>query len=308
MTWIVKDGNRYIAPTALAGMPPDVVDKQSLAARFADRNDAVRLVSRASSADRTCRVVRLRDDRVSAYPESLRNAFLQNAAYGKMVAPDGSIVNAGEAMRLWRLWRSSTYGKAPTSAETIGASAAVARRRVNRAFGTRFRKNERDADVGLFAYTGDGQLVRLMPSTMVTRGAVGFAPEWEKATAEIVATACDYLLKISRARALFYVAFDREDDMVSFVLETDKHDPKDGPVLVTISYFKPSGKWYTTDEDVLWGPDPNHYDGWKDFRQIVRLKDMFAVCMQTPLGFPQSCPPEKPALLDSDLDTSARAS
>lgn len=70
------------------------------------------------------------------------------------------------------------------------------------------------------------------------------------------------------------------------------HDPADGPVLVTIHYFKPgSGKHYTEDEDVLWFPDASHYNKWQPFSSLVRLRDMFAVCMATPLGFPVGCPP-----------------
>lgn len=71
----------------------------------------------------------------------------------------------------------------------------------------------------------------------------------------------------------------------------DRHDPKDGPVLVTIHYFKPtSGKWYCDDENVVWAPDPSHYTGWQDFRALHRLRNMTAVCIVTPLGFPQSSP------------------
>ena len=50
----------------------------------------------------------------------------------------------------------------------------------------------------------------------------------------------------------------------------DRLDPKDGPCLVSIHYFKPtSGKWYCEDEDVEWKT---------------------AVCLDTPLGFPHSSP------------------
>lgn len=60
---------------------------------------------------------------------------------------------------------------------------------------------------------------------------------------------------------------------------------------VTIHYFKPdSGKWYCDDEDVEWPADPNHYTGFKPFAEIVRMKDMFAVCLETPLGFPHARP------------------
>lgn len=71
----------------------------------------------------------------------------------------------------------------------------------------------------------------------------------------------------------------------------DRYDPKDGPVVVTIRYFKPtSGKWYCNDEDVTWAPDPDHYTGWRAFKDLVRLKDMTAVCIDSPLGVPQSAP------------------
>ena len=72
------------------------------------------------------------------------------------------------------------------------------------------------------------------------------------------------------------------------------HDPVDGPVLVRIDYFKPqSGKWYTEDQDVLWSPDAEHYTRWQPFSTLVRLKEMWAVCMATPLGYPIACPPSR---------------
>ena len=71
----------------------------------------------------------------------------------------------------------------------------------------------------------------------------------------------------------------------------ERLDPEGGPCLVTIHYFKPlSGKWMYTDEDVEWAPDPTHYTKWRDFRELQRLKDMTAVCILSPLGFPQSLP------------------
>lgn len=72
-------------------------------------------------------------------------------------------------------------------------------------------------------------------------------------------------------------------------------DPKDGPVMVSIVYFKPSGKWYCEDESVLWQPDPNHYTKWAPFETLHRIRGMFAVCMGTPLGFPVSSPPTEEA-------------
>ena len=66
-----------------------------------------------------------------------------------------------------------------------------------------------------------------------------------------------------------------------------------GPTRVTIHYFKPSGKWYCDDEGVEWPRDPDHYSGWVPFDRIARLKDMFAVCMENPLGFPQFARPTR---------------
>ena len=61
----------------------------------------------------------------------------------------------------------------------------------------------------------------------------------------------------------------------------------------TITYFKPSGKYYTEDKNVEWPRDPKHYNGWKPFDDVVRIKGMFAVCMESPLGYPQFCHPQK---------------
>ena len=72
-------------------------------------------------------------------------------------------------------------------------------------------------------------------------------------------------------------------------------DPKDGPVVVSIVYFKPRGKWYCEDESVLWHPDPSHYTKWQPFEALHRIRAMFAVCMATPLGFPVSNPPSQEA-------------
>lgn len=66
--------------------------------------------------------------------------------------------------------------------------------------------------------------------------------------------------------------------------------------LVTITYFKPSGKYYCEDENVEWCKRlvPNSNDErWDPFEKIVRIKYMFAVCMENPLGFPQMWVPEK---------------
>ncbi len=62
---------------------------------------------------------------------------------------------------------------------------------------------------------------------------------------------------------------------------------------VTVHYFKPSGKWYCDDEDVEWPAAMTHYSGWASFDDIVRLKDMVAVCIDTPLGFPHMRPADK---------------
>ncbi len=62
---------------------------------------------------------------------------------------------------------------------------------------------------------------------------------------------------------------------------------------VNITYFKPrSGKYYITDENVEWPKDPEHYSGFIPFSSLVRIKDMIAVCMENPLGFPQMHVPE----------------
>lgn len=64
------------------------------------------------------------------------------------------------------------------------------------------------------------------------------------------------------------------------------------PRLVEIVYFKPgSGKYYTEDKEVSWPRDPSHYTGWATFTSLHRIKDMFAVCLETPLGFPHASPP-----------------
>lgn len=63
---------------------------------------------------------------------------------------------------------------------------------------------------------------------------------------------------------------------------------------VSITYFKLTGKYYTTDENVEWPPDTSHYSGWAPFKTLVRIKDMVAVCMETPLGFPHMYSPTRP--------------
>jgi hypothetical protein len=63
------------------------------------------------------------------------------------------------------------------------------------------------------------------------------------------------------------------------------------PREVTITYFKKSGKYYTT-EEAMWPSDDKHYTGWAPFEEVVRLRDMYAVCMESPMGFPVFCHPQ----------------
>lgn len=53
---------------------------------------------------------------------------------------------------------------------------------------------------------------------------------------------------------------------------------------VTVMYFKPSGKWYTTEEITL----PDESWSWDiRVRQALRIKGMHAVIMEpNPWGFP----------------------
>lgn len=77
-------------------------------------------------------------------------------------------------------------------------------------------------------------------------------------------------------------------------------DSSRATTAVSITYFKPSGKYYTTDENVYWPEDKSHYTGWAPFRQLHRIKGMIAVCMgENPLGFPQLSPPFPEALDDA---------
>jgi hypothetical protein len=55
--------------------------------------------------------------------------------------------------------------------------------------------------------------------------------------------------------------------------------------IVTITYFKDTGKYYTEEKE-KWYRDPTHYSKWKKFDDVPRIKDMLAVCIDTPLGFP----------------------
>jgi hypothetical protein len=77
---------------------------------------------------------------------------------------------------------------------------------------------------------------------------------------------------------------------------------------VKISYFKPSGKWHADDDDAEWPRDPKHYTGWAPFEDVVCLKDMFAVCMETPLGFPQLCYPKEGVRLQASGVRSEKSS
>jgi hypothetical protein len=68
---------------------------------------------------------------------------------------------------------------------------------------------------------------------------------------------------------------------------------------VVITYFKPSGKYYCQDEDAEWPEDPTHFTKWAPFEAVARIKGMIAVCMESPLGYPQFVyPQEAPALRD----------
>lgn len=74
------------------------------------------------------------------------------------------------------------------------------------------------------------------------------------------------------------------------------------PFLVTITYFKPSGKYYCEDEDVTWPEDETHFTKWTPFEALVRVRDMFAVCMETPLGYPQFAYPGRQDAIDRVVD------
>ncbi len=65
-------------------------------------------------------------------------------------------------------------------------------------------------------------------------------------------------------------------------------------MIVTITYFKPSGKYYCEDENVEWPEDAEHHDGWAPFARVVRIKSMIAVCFDSPMGFPQMHVPSPP--------------
>jgi hypothetical protein len=67
-------------------------------------------------------------------------------------------------------------------------------------------------------------------------------------------------------------------------------------VKVRITYFKPTGKYYTT-EDAEWEEDPAHYSGWKPFIAVVRMQNMIAVCLDSPLGYPVCHNPAQPTSL-----------
>jgi hypothetical protein len=57
---------------------------------------------------------------------------------------------------------------------------------------------------------------------------------------------------------------------------------------VEVLYFKPSGKYYTTDLGVVWPRDASHYSGWAPFEKVARrIVGMVALCIESPLGFPQ---------------------
>ena len=58
-----------------------------------------------------------------------------------------------------------------------------------------------------------------------------------------------------------------------------------------IVYFKASGKYYTS-EKVEWPKDAPDHSGWNPLSTFHRIKEMYAVCMDTPHGFPQFSPPK----------------
>lgn len=60
----------------------------------------------------------------------------------------------------------------------------------------------------------------------------------------------------------------------------------------TVTYFKPSGKFYTEDKDVQWLADPDDCEKWQRFEDVVRIKDMIAVCFDSPHGYPQMYVPK----------------
>lgn len=119
----------------------------------------------------------------------------------------------------------------------------------------------------------------------------------------VVRAAFDTLCRLARAAhgSQHEADDDRECDAAIAVLEPivaaqEAAARKDGkvatdPTRVTIHYFKPSGKWYCDDENVEWPRDPEHYSGWQPIAQLARLKDMIAVCLESPLGFPQMALP-----------------
>lgn len=58
-----------------------------------------------------------------------------------------------------------------------------------------------------------------------------------------------------------------------------------------IVYFKPSGKYYTS-EKVTWPKDAPDHSGWNPLSTFHRIGEMYAVCMNAPHGFPQFSPPK----------------
>lgn len=54
---------------------------------------------------------------------------------------------------------------------------------------------------------------------------------------------------------------------------------------IKISFFKVWGKW-SHDAEIEWPADPDHYTGWKDFRELMAGKEQAAVCMESPMGYP----------------------
>ncbi len=79
---------------------------------------------------------------------------------------------------------------------------------------------------------------------------------------------------------------------------------EDRPKVYQITYFRKSGKYYTTDE-VIWPTDDPDHSGFNPLSSFHRIKTMYAVCMEAPHGFPQFSPPAKEDELDgSEASTS----
>jgi len=65
------------------------------------------------------------------------------------------------------------------------------------------------------------------------------------------------------------------------------------PKTHTITYFKPSGKYYCEDTGVVWPTDKPDHSGFNPLHTFQRIRDMYAVCMDAPHGFPQFSKPQE---------------